>query len=437
MLTTTPRSPWLCLIAAIAVAASAHAQPYTNPEVWICPKKDAAVDLLVPGDDWPNLRQRVAGVKLYIDWIHTADSSWLRRVAGLQVTYGLKVTVECGGTVAFAGLDENNGVNAAAIELSKILKLYQAGGWVDYLDIDGPIRRLLWPKLADTEWNGFRHSDFTVQTAADQLMNYLDAVKTTIETGYPQHPIQFNLLTNFANWGYRGGPSYHNRTRVDGTQILHTGNDPPYGQDQGDYFDVLTTVMATIAADPRGLAFAGLTVDIPYDYIMGIRWTPARTPPWEPSTVDWFARVRDLESVAKGYGLAFNLIVNSERGGNTSDQLFYNDTLAMAELYRGRGGLADALRVQSWYAYPVTITPETAPYAMTALTHAVGHAMSPAGLSDRDNDGDVDLDDFAQFTPLVAGPNQPLVNYSADVDGDGDCDLDDVALFIASFTGSL
>jgi hypothetical protein len=375
-------------LATVLLAAATHAQTaasaarWSSPEIWLGPSpagqagRSTVLDLLSPGTDWPVVKERLSGLKLYIDDITQMTVRNRQGLAQMVTQNNIPVTVECGGTLDFAGLNAGNGVNSANIELAKLKTFYDAGGKVDYLDMDGPIRRLLWPNTPNPPYNGLVQGPFTIETAADQLMNYMYTVKTTVKSWANGNDIRFNLLTNFPNWGYKGGPAYHNRTRQNGAFVYNTGNSPPYGQDYGDYFDVIQTVLPKVAADPRGIELAGLTVDIPYEYLTGERWTPARSPAWDPKTVDWVARVRDLEDYARSQGLDFNLIVNSETGGQTSNQLFYENTLRMLEIYMAAGGHPDRYIIQSWYPYPNVITPESGPvYSMTALAQAVASTV--------------------------------------------------------------
>ena len=345
----------------------------SDAEIWLAPPPGKTSDLLLI--DWATARQWIAGVKLYIDQVNTLPAATLQALAAVFEANQIQVAVECGGLLHFAGLDENVGVDSAAIELAKIRKFYDAGGQIDYLDMDGPLRRILWP-TSPAPYNGLLHSEFTVDTAADQLMNYMATVKTTVAGWADGNDIRFQLLTNFPNWGYEGGPSYHNRTRQDGVGILHTGNSAPWGNDYGEYTEEIVTVLAKAAADPRGLAIDGVTIDNPFDYLIGAAATPARTPEWDPHTVDWLGRVRDYEEYTATEGLQFTLIANSQRGGGASDQRFYTDTLAMARAYQASGGHPTRYLVQSWYAYPLSIADPSDPYSMVSLARDVTTAVS-------------------------------------------------------------
>jgi hypothetical protein len=160
------------------------------------------------------------------------------------------------------------------------------------------------------------------------------------------------LLSNFPNWGWRGDVSYHARG--------------PHRQDYGDYDQVVRVVLSKLKT--AGISLDGVTVDNPYDYLIGAHRS-VNLP--DPTSVDWIGRVRSFEDFASENRLAFNLIVNSERGGKESDERFYRETLQMVDAYLRAGGKPTRWFVQSWYPYPKEMTPESAPHSMTALVSAV------------------------------------------------------------------
>ena len=313
-----------------------------EPEVWLCPPGNRVLDLVKEEGTWDFSRRRIAGLKLYIGLFRKAKRADLAALAAFVRKNGLEVVVECGGTLNPDWQDET-GERSAKVELAGFNKWYAAGGKVDYLDLDGPVRRLLgragWGKDPEKRFVSY-------ERCARELMEYMAAVKKA-------HPkIQFFLLTNFPNWGYRGDVSYHARG--------------PKRQDWGDYDEVVTAVLE--AARKSQTKIAGATVDNPYEYLLGTHRSVKLKP---PSAIDWLARVRAYEDFCRENGLEFNLIINSEAGGKASDRLFFEKTLDMVSRYRKAGGKPDRYFIQSWYKHPTKIVPESEPYSMTSLAKAI------------------------------------------------------------------
>ena len=331
--------------AAAEDAAGKPAARVKDPEVWMCHRDPLA--LLGEDAGWDFVKKRVSGIKIYIGTLQKAPAEKLAALAAMLKENHIQVAVECGGTLGFAPLDETNGEKSAAIELRSINRWYQAGGKVDFLDLDGSVRRLLYPP-------GGRKGFTSIEKCAAELMDYMRAVRKA-------HPeIRFFLLTNFPNWGYRGDVSYHARG--------------PKRQDYGDYHEVVTKVLAK--ADSVGLKFAGVTVDNPYEYAIGEHFSVKLK---DSKKVNWIGRVRAYEDFARSRGLEFNLIVNSEAGGQKSEQAFHERTLKMVDAYVAAGGKPTRYVVQSWYPQPKTVVPETAAHSMTALVKAVILKLHPAG----------------------------------------------------------
>jgi hypothetical protein len=201
----------------------------------------------------------------------------------------------------------------------------------------------------------------SVEAAADELVDALRLHRRA-------HPkTRFWLLTNFPNWGWGGDVSYHARG--------------PERQDYGDYDQVVRVVLRKLKA--AGIELEGVTVDNPYEYLIGERPSVNLK---DPTSVNWLQRVRTYEDFARAQELAFNLIVNSERGGHESDERFYSETLQMVDLYRKAGGRPTRWFVQSWYPHPKRMAPEDAPHTMTALVKAIservrGDATGPGDQS--------------------------------------------------------
>ena len=318
----------------------------SRPEVWLC-AGERIIELLRSDAEWSFVKQHLSGIKLYVDQINQAQPEQLQQLARLVKENGYQVAVELGCCLDFAPMDDTAGEWSARHELAKIEKLYAAGGKVDFLDLDGPVRRLMHP---DHRRDG--QSFQSMETAADEVVD-------SVRIFHAAHPeIRFWHLTNFPNWGYRGDVSYHARG--------------PKRQDYGDYDEAHRLVYGKLKAAGDGLS--GVTIDNPYDYLMGEHFS-VKLP--DPKAVNWLQRVRDYEDRCRAEGLDVNLIVNSERGGHQSDELFCRETLQMVETYVKAGGRPTRWFVQTWYAHPKQIVPETAPSSMTALVKAVIQAVRP------------------------------------------------------------
>jgi hypothetical protein len=321
-------------------------------EVWLC-AGDRMADLLRPEAEWPFVKKHLSGIKLYVDQINKATPEQLAGLVKLVKEQRYQVAVEVGGCLDFGPMDETAGEWSARHELAKIDKWYAAGGQVDYLDLDGPVRRLTHPENRKDDLR------FTsMEKAADEVV---DAVRIF----HQAHPeIRFWHLTNFPNWGYKGDVSYHARG--------------PARQDYGEYDDAHRLVFEKLKA--AGIPLAGVTIDNPYEYLIGEHSSVNLRP---PSKVDWLARVRAYEDRSRAEGLEVSLIVNTERGGNASDELFYRETLKMVDTYLKAGGRPTRLIVQTWYPYPKQMVPETVPPSMTALVKAVIERVSGAAAAPR------------------------------------------------------
>jgi len=324
----------LCLLLASTVAWSQ--QEVEEPEVWMCGGPPWV--LAEPDAEWDFVKDKLGGIKLYIDALRRTPEEKLRTLASVLKEAGIQVAVECGGTLGFAPIDETNGEVSAGIEIPKLRRWTDVGGELDFLDIDGAVRRIMHPK----DKQGFA----TIEEAVAQLVVYLKAVREV----YPD--IGFFALTNFPNWGYRGDVSYHARG--------------PERQDWGDYYDVITTIIEM--TKEAGVPITGLTCDNPYEYAIGVRKSATLE---DPTEVDWLARVRDLEELVEGEGLEFNLICNSEAGGQESAQAFYERTLEFLDTYMEAEGTPRRYVIQSWYPHPKKLVPETEDYTLTALVKAV------------------------------------------------------------------
>jgi hypothetical protein len=69
--------------------------------------------------------------------------------------------------------------------------------------------------------------------------------------------------------------------------------------------------------------------------------------------------------MVRSAGLKFELIVNSEYGGATSNEEFANRSLQYLDLYHAKGGRPDGYVLEGWYRYPDQLSPDTDPHTLS------------------------------------------------------------------------
>ncbi len=339
-----------------------------RPEVWLThyhPERLVSEHL-----EWDFVRRHLYAMEFYLNAVAylTPRDELAVCLKELRAS-GIKVAVECGHfdwrplDLDFSksnprGISEKPreklkpgvGAETAKDEIAKLTNLQAAYGPPDYLVLDGPIRRLAHPQghghnfKPDSDVKGFERPE----EVAAEIAGYM----RTWQAKYPK--VQFILLTNFPNWGWKGGMAYW--------------GSGPEGQFFGDYYVWLKGVLHYLEA--QGLTPAGIRADSPYEHTKGtynIYGTPWPVPIKDPATIDWMARLLDLERFVHRQHLRFGLIVNSDKGGNTSSEAFCRRSLAYLDWYLASGGKADRYIVQSWYKYPDKEGPETEPYTMAWL----------------------------------------------------------------------
>jgi hypothetical protein len=315
------------------------ARPVTadrRTEIWVCKSKPSK--LIEAPEDWAEAAAGIDVLKLYVDEVNRADVEDLRALVRLLEARGIRTAVELGGLVDWeAKAGDQSGERSFATEFAKLRKLTLpveeggAGGRVDYLDVDGPIRRMLYP-------NNKTNPVHTLETAAAELADCFQLWRRE----WPH--VQFHLLTNFPNYGWAGKPGYF------------SFGGPDAEQGYGDYAKVLPAVLRVL--DDRGIDLRAVTVDNPYDYAIG---EAVSNQAWTVRGVDWCQRILALETTCRERGLRFQLIVNSGRAGDRrggSNERYREETLRYLDLYYEIGGRPDGITIQSWYSYPGEWLPE-------------------------------------------------------------------------------
>ncbi|MFC1736443.1 hypothetical protein ACFL1X_10005 [Candidatus Hydrogenedentota bacterium] len=325
-----------------------------EPEVWMCFKNKQ--ELVEEGAQWDFVKGHLDGLKLYSAAKNELSDETMSKLMALLKENDIQLSLETGGTYGFYPVNKDNGRVSAERVIGVIDKFAANGGRVDFIDLDGPISRLLATgrnrHRFKKEWNygGFE----TIEECIDQLIQAL----LILQERYPG--IGFFALTNFGNWGYKGCPSYHGRWEN--------------RQDWGDYYQVISHLIPK--ARDAGVNLCGVTVDHPYEKTIGtLKSVTFRHPEW----IDWLARIRDLEDYVRGQGLQFNLIVHNA-GNDSSNQEYYEDMLSYLDLYREAGGAPDRYIIQSWKPWPDKNLPETEPYTSTYAVKAA--ILKIKGISD-------------------------------------------------------
>ena len=323
-----------------------------TPEVWLC--HHDIEELADPAADWDFVREHLDGIKVYVGTVtgtnkHTRISDPnLVALARILKENDIQLAMECGGTLGHFNSAGPVGLRSAGTEMKRIDRITSLGGTMHYLDMDGPISRTLWSGRQRFDHKKRGNTGFsTIDRCVDELIHYMQAVNRH----YPD--LKFFTLTNFPNWGWKGGTSYHSR---------HENH-----QDWGDYYDVISTLLRE--AKTAGITnLVGVTVDSPYPYTIGrVRSVNLK----DPSRVNWVARLRDLEEYVESQGMEMNLIVNSVERLEVDAKMYCEETLALIDLFEQAGGTPARYIVQSWGHHPERMLPESDPVSMTGLTKAV------------------------------------------------------------------
>lgn len=293
----------------------------------------------------------------YINKINSAyDIKQMQKLVGIVKEHDLEVIVEMGGVLGpgWGNLtDLDNGKESALVEIQNSKRWVIAGGKIDYVIFDGPVRRLLYGNIQKNleENNGVLVSGhfnttrepYSYDEAADEILYSMQEWRKV----YPE--MKFILGCNFPNWGWKGAQDYHKR-QAD-------------GMNWGDYWEVVQIVMNKVQTTET--AFNGLIVDWPYNYAIGEKYSPI--PGNDPLSIDWIARILEMEDYVKGLGLDFYLYTNTEE--QESNEVYSEGTLKYVDLYRERGGAPDNWLFQSWYNVPTSFGPENQQYTMSWLTN--------------------------------------------------------------------
>ncbi len=322
--------------------------PQTNPRVAMCYGNPW---VLSDTTQWSEVLGKLDILKIYIGNISArVDPDTARAFMSALLAHDIKIAVELGGLLDWHASKGDRTAQAsfqqeyASVKpLIDLIRSIDPGRSIDMLDMDGPIRRMLFPNNTKADYH-------TLASAVTELSKVVQLWRDSVPG------IEINLLTNFPNWAWGSTPSY----------FAINGQSNGYGH----YLDVLNAIEAERAVS--GLYFDGLTVDNPYDYATGRAQT---NQPALIAGVDWMQRLAELDVKAKSMGLKVNMIFNTNGGRNA--QGYSEQSLALIDLYHQRVGKPDGYWIQSWYQLPGAWLPETEPYTMTNLVREAMKKIAP------------------------------------------------------------
>lgn len=237
-------------------------------------------------------------------------------LSGLQSQYAIQ------GPVVTAENTFNSDYNNVLKKFTDPVSVGGAGGYIDYLIFDGPLRRYL--------YSGLGHN--TTQENFSEPAEALALVMEKWRTIFPE--IEFVLLSNFSNWGW------------DGVYARNTHGLSPMGY--GEYKTALDA--AITKAQENNLTFYSIVADYAYDAFVN----EGSSDQWSLiENLDYKARLKNLRDyVVNVKGLKFNVITNSYRGSSDGNYPFRVESFNyIYELYQ-LGIIPSAVVMQSWEAYP-------------------------------------------------------------------------------------
>ena len=332
--------------------ADTDSSVYPNPQhkkVLMCQGKPWE---LTQANQWKKVSKNLDYFKFYIDQIDDNRYSLQEKQAFITVlnTNKIEIAVEMGGLLAHQSVHDTLTADFSFMQeyqkIQSLIKPSDIGGYngnVDVIDMDGSLRRVLFENQ-----NG---NNLTEQKAINEFMDVI----LLWQNKFPN--VKINYLVNFPNWGWKGDFAYFN--------LVNAKGDKGYG----DFYDMLNKVF--VAAQNRGVQINGLTVDCPYDYVLGIAKSNQAS---KIQTINWFQRLLELENMVKSHGWEFNLIFNSQKAGEKSrgsNKDFSDNVMNYLNDYLNLSGNPDGYWVQSWYYYPNVFIPEDSLYTMTHLSHKV------------------------------------------------------------------
>ncbi|MEI6517040.1 MAG: hypothetical protein WCO77_13800, partial [bacterium] len=343
--------------------------PAKESRLRMCPDFRADVKpLFYEKAPWEETKKALSVFKLHIRMLNDSDEmpaapgqeawkkDWKLNVPQMVQSLArdnIQLEIEAAGL--YGAHTNETGRKSAEGELALIERIYQAGGKVSYLMLDGPISRV----IKGGRSKGVGGAEGTLNYNLEESVHHLVVYIQTVHARHPE--IEIGLGVNFGWWDFQGQPSF-----------MGTNS---FSQSGYEYNQVLDAVLAALEKAGEKITF--IEADSPWDYMV------VDKSPYHNKPVNETAKLLALEAYCKKKGLKFGYMINSEARTTKDEPEFYNQTLDMLRRYHSARGRPDYYVVESWHAFTRTLLPEDQAFSFTRLTRDFNRHLQGMDATER------------------------------------------------------
>ena len=318
---------WIALIQLGFVNAYASEVVRKNYKIGLAPSHVTISHnpLLSNTSGWPLVSKQIDFYKYY--GVQLTDLSQFTSIdPKVLVAFAKKEKISLGCEFGDFHLSQNMTERVVQAAFNQLDPVFQNGGRVDSLHLDGPIRRML---------KGVH--DHPHALSLGEISSFLVSFWKKIKLRYPN--IRIGLVTNLPNWDY--------------TEELHGWNGHDTDRSGLTYLQVLEEVHSALLEAGQKMDF--LEIDYPYNYYREVRTRKG------DAMVNNAAKLSHIENWCLNNGIQFHLVVNAEprKAGGKG---FYDLTCEYVQRLHRDKIYPDSFIFQSWYKQPDEHLPETKKY---------------------------------------------------------------------------
>ena len=318
---------WIALMQLGFVNAYASEDVRKNYKIGIAPSHvtTSPNSLLNNTSQWAQVSKQIDFYKYY-GVQFTGLSQFTSIDPKVLVAFAKKEKISLGCEFGDFHLSKNMTERVVQSAFKQLDPVFQNGGTVDSLHLDGPIRRML---------QGVQNH--TNALSLGEISSFLSHFWKKIKLRYPN--IQIGLITNLPNWDY---------TRE------FQGWNGHYTERSGvTYLQALQEVHTALLEAGQKMDF--LEIDCPYNYYREVRTRKG------DAMVNNTAKLSHIENWCLKNGIQFHLVVNAEprKEGALG---FYDLTCEYVHRLHQDKIYPDSFIFQSWYKHPEEHLPETKKY---------------------------------------------------------------------------